>query len=313
MTMLSSPDRPQLGIALIVIGVTLISVNDMLIKALSGGYPLHQLVFLRSAVAIWIALAMLRVEGGFSLLKTATPGLHAVRALMIVVANLTYFAALAMLPLGLATAVFFVAPLFITLLSIPILGETVGPRRIVAVGVGFMGVLVMLDTAGARDAPLWAFALPVVAALFYAGMQVLTRKLGAASAASAMSLYIHVAFLSTSALVYLAVGDGRFLPMVENDSLRFLLRPWIWPTPQDWVLIVSTGVMGGFIGYALSQAYRVGDAGLIAPFEYIALPMAIFWGWVVFGEVPGVRLWIGSAMIAGAGIYVVLREARLRP
>jgi len=302
---------PRLGIILILLGVTLISVNDMLIKDLSGGFALHQLVFLRSAIAIWIAFALLRVEGGLTLLRTRRPGLHALRALMIVAANLTFFAAIAVMPLGLATAVFFVAPLFITLLSIPVLGEQVGPRRLIAVAVGFVGVLVMAETRGAADVALWTFLLPVLAAFFYASMQVLTRKLGAASTASAMSIYIHLAFLGTSALVFFVAGDGRWLPYVDNESLQFLLRPWIWPAPQDWARIVAIGVMGGFIGYALSQAYRSADAGLIAPFEYVALPMAIFWGWLIFGEEPGLRLWIGSALIAGSGIFVLLREARV--
>jgi len=310
---MSTPiSAPRLGIALILIGVTLISINDMLIKDLSDDYALHQIVFLRSSIAIWIAFALLRFEGGFHLLKTRRPGLHAVRALLIVAANLTFFAALAVMPLGLATAVFFVAPLFITLLSIPVLGESVGPRRLVAVGVGFAGVLVMAETQGAANVPLWTYLLPVLAALFYAGMQVLTRKLGASSTAAAMSIYIHVAFLVTSALVYLFAGDGRWLPMVENESLQFLLRPWVWPAAEHWGPILAIGLMGGVVGYALSQAYRSADAGLIAPFEYVALPMAIFWGWLVFGEEPGLRLWIGSAMIAGAGIFVLLREARLK-
>lgn len=308
---MTAPAAPRLGIALILIGVTFISINDMIIKLLSGGYPLHQLVFMRSAIAIWVAFAFLWFEGGPTLLRTRQPGLHALRALMIVIANITFFAGLAVLPLGLATAVFFVAPLFITLLSVPVLGETVGPRRLIAVLVGFLGVLVMVETGGALDVPLWAFSLPVIAALFYAGMQVMTRKLGAASAASAMSIYIHIGFLSVSALVFLVAGDGRFLPLVEAESLQFLLRPWVWPTAEDWLRIGTIGALGGFIGYALSQAYRVGDAALIAPFEYVALPMAIFWGWLIFGEVPGLRLWIGSALIAGAGIYVLWREARL--
>jgi len=308
----SPHQQPRLGIALIVLGVTFISVNDMLIKALSGGYPLHQLVFLRSAIAIWIAFAFLWMEGGPRLLRTATPGLHALRALMVVIANITFFAALAVLPLGLATAIFFVAPLFITLLSVPVLGETVGPRRIVAVVVGFIGVIIMVDPQGAVDAPLWAFALPVAAAFFYAAMQVMTRKLGAVSTASAMSVYIHITFLGVSLAVFAVAGDGRFLPMVDAESLRFLLRPWVWPELADLRWIALIGVLGGVLGYCLSQAYRVGDAALIAPFEYVALPMAIFWGWIVFGEVPGIRLWIGSGLIMGAGIYVLWREAQVR-
>ena len=111
------------GIGFVLLGVMAISVNDMLIKQLSGGYPLHQMVFLRSAIGILFSLILVQWEGGWQILKTRTPGLHLLRGLLVVVSNLTYFAALAVMPLANATALFFVAPLMITLLSIPLLGE----------------------------------------------------------------------------------------------------------------------------------------------------------------------------------------------
>ena len=99
-------------------GMTAISVNDMLIKQLSGDYPLHQMVFTRSAIGILFSLILVQWEGGWHILKTRTPGLHALRGILIVFSNLSYFTALAMIPLADATALFFVAPLLITLLSI---------------------------------------------------------------------------------------------------------------------------------------------------------------------------------------------------
>jgi len=307
----TAPSAPGLGIALILLGILFISINDMVIKHLSDAYPLHQMVFVRSAIGIAIALAILRFEGGFALLRTRRPGLHAVRALLIVLANMAFFAGISVMPLGAATAIFFVAPLLITLLSIPILGERVGPRRIAAVIVGFLGVLVMTWPGGdAVAAGLgWAAALPLFAALCYAGMQVLTRKLGAESRASAMSIYIHVAFLSVSSVFYLAAGDGRHVATVEAEALVVLVRPWVWPAGDLW-LFGLIGVLGGVIGYALSQAYRVGDPATIAPFEYVALPLAVFWGWLVFAEVPTPRMGLGVALIAGAGLYVFLRERK---
>src|SRR6056297_1629171 len=128
--------NPTTGIAFILLGVLAISVNDMLIKFLSGGYPLHQMVFTRSAIGIVFSLMLVQLEGGWRILHTQTPWLHALRCVLIIMANMSFFAALAVLPLAEATAVFFVAPLMITLLGVPVLGEKVGPLRIGAVVVG---------------------------------------------------------------------------------------------------------------------------------------------------------------------------------
>ncbi|MGB1390929.1 MAG: EamA family transporter, partial [Paracoccaceae bacterium] len=131
------------GILFIMAGMAAISVNDMMIKQLSGGYPLHEIVFARSFIGLLFSLIIVQIEGGFSILKTRQPGLHAIRGMLVVISNMTFFLALATLPLADATALFFVAPLFITVLSIPLLGEKVGPLRIGAVVVGFVGVLLM--------------------------------------------------------------------------------------------------------------------------------------------------------------------------
>lgn len=311
---IKSGNDGKAAIGLILMAMFFISINDMMIKALSDGYPLHQMVFIRSAIGICIALMILRMEGGFHLLKTTQPGLHLVRALLIVFANMTFFAALAVMPLATATAIFFVAPLFITLLSIPILGEKVGPRRLGAVIVGFLGVVVMTQPWSDADAGAaggWTLALPILAALGYAGMNVLTRKLGVKSSAAAMAIYIQGAFLCVGGIFFLVAGDGRFAERVEHDSLIFLLRAWTWPATEDVWMFVLIGVLGGGIGYAISQAYRTGAPATVAPFEYAALPMAIFWGWVVFGEVPSAAVWVGIVLIASAGLYVFWRERQV--
>ncbi len=306
-----STGTPTRAIVLILIGMACISVNDTLIKLLSGGYPLHQMVFIRSIIGLCFTAIILMGEGGFALLKTDQPGLHLVRAILIVIANMTFFAALAVMPLGVATALFFVAPLFITLLAIPVLGEQVGVHRLTALLVGFAGVGVMMLPASDWGAvPTGALFLPVVAAVCYAGMQVMTRKLGAKSAASAMAIYIQVAFIGVSILFWISVGDGRLAGQVQNESLVFLLRAWIWPASEDLWKFAILGLMSGMIGYCLSQAYRLGDAATIASYEYAALPMAIALGWLVFGERPGWVMLAGTALIAGAGLYVFARERR---
>lgn len=307
-------DAARRGILFILVGMLFISVNDMLIKLLSDRYPLHQMVFARSAVGMVMMLGLVQAERAWGRLWPARPWLHLLRAGLIVIANMTFFAALAVMPLATATALFFVAPLAITALAALLLGETVGPRRWAAVAVGFLGVLIMLRPWAGWDgvAPSrWSLLLPVAAALCYAGMQVLTRKLGATAPASALALYIQATFLAVSAVFFIVAGDGRFAEGLHSESLIFLLKPWVMPPADELWLFGLLGLMSAGIGYCLSQAYRQGDAAMIAPFEYVTLPLAIFWGWLLFAEVPGAWVLAGAALIAGAGLYVFARERRL--
>lgn len=303
-------NRPTLGIAFILVGMLAISVNDTLIKLLAGDYPLHQMVFTRSAIGICFSLTLVQFEGGWRILRTARPGLHLIRGLAVVIANMTFFAALAVLPLATATALFFIAPLLITLLSIPMLGERVGPRRLIAVLIGFAGVLMMMRPSDGPGPGLGVLALPLLAACFYAFMQVLTRKLGIASKASAMAVYLQGTFILVSLGFFAIAGDGRFAEGVESPSLVFLLRAWVWPAAEDWPLFLGLGLNSAIIGYSLSAAYRSADAGLIAPFEYTALALAVFWGWAVFGEVPSPQVMAGIALIGGAGLFVFARNRK---
>jgi len=300
-----------LGILFVLVGVFCISINDLLIKQLSGGYPLHQIVFARSGIGILVSLLIVQFEGGWGILRTRHPWLHTTRGLLIVVANMTFFLALAVLPLADATALFFAAPLFITLLSIPILGERVGPLRLTAVAVGFAGVLIMQRpwaNPGALEVNRLVLLLPVLSALTYALNQLMTRKLGVESKASAMAVYIQATFIVVSLMFFAVAGDGRFAEGATNGSVVFLLRAWVWPEGTDIWVFVGLGLNSAIIGYCLSQAYRLADAATIAPFEYVGLPLAVVWGFVVFGDLPVIEVWIGIALILGSGLFVFLRE-----
>ncbi len=307
--LVTAPQNTAAGIGFVLAGMTAISVNDVLIKELSGGYPLHQMVFIRSAIGIVFSLMLVQMEGGFSILRTRNPGLHLMRGGLVVISNLTYFAALAVIPLAEATALFFVAPLMITLLSIPLLGEKVGPMRLAAVSVGFGGVVLMMRPwDSATDVSRLILLLPVLSALTYALNQIMTRRLGATTRASAMAVYIQGIFIIVSLAFYAVAGDGRYAEGVENGSVQFLLRAWVWPEGTDRWLFLGLGLNSAIIGFALAQAYRLADAAVVAPFEYIGLPLAIFWGWLIWGDVPTAIVWTGSALILGSGLFVFIRE-----
>ena len=248
------------------------------------------------------------LEGGYRNLRTNRLPLHLLRGLAVVIANMAFFAGLATLPLGEATAIFFVAPLFITILSIPILGERVGLRRWLAILVGLGGVTIVLRPGGSEFHP--AFMLPLVAALAYALLQIMTRKLGMAEKASTMAFYIQLTFIFISGAIGLTFGDGS-LSGRGDPSLEFLLRAWVLPDMGDALIMVAIGVLSGMGGYLISQAYRISEAALVAPFEYLALPLAVFWSVLIWGAWPDLISWIGISLIAGAGHYVFYRETVL--
>ncbi len=299
------------GIIFVLIGMFCISINDMLIKQLSGGYPLPQMVFTRSAIGILFGLVLVQLEGGWQILKTNQPGLHLFRVVMVVISNMTFFVALAVIPLADATALFFAAPLFITLLSIPMLGEKVGILRMSAVIIGFVGVIIMQrpwEGSDTLNVSRIVLLLPVLSAFCYAFLQIMTRKLGAVSKASALAVYIQAMFILVSLMFFVVAGDGRYAETTDNPSIQFLLRAWVWPADGDWPLFIGLGLNSAIIGYALSQAYRLSDAATVAPFEYIGLPLAVFWGWLIWAELPDWEVWIGMTLIIASSLFVFLRE-----
>lgn len=291
-------------------GVACFSVNDMAFKLLSGDYALHQLVLIRSLVAMAVLLAVLVPRhGGLAALRTRRPGLHLLRGCCVVLDNMAFFLALATLPLAEGVAIFFVAPLLIAVASVVFLGEHVGPRRWTAIAIGLVGVLVVLRPGSELFQP--AALLPVAAACGYAALHMLTRVVGRTDGAVTMAVYIQLCFILVSGGIGLALGHGRFAG-TGDPSLDFLLRAWTMPGAGDWAILLVIGVTAAFGGFFISHAYRIAPAAAVAPFEYVAIPMSVAWGIAVFGEFPDTVALLGIALIAGSGLFMVWRESRVR-
>lgn len=294
------------GAAYALAAVMCFSVNDVGIKFLSGGYALHEVVFIRALVALSVFFALVMpFSGGLAVLRTRRPLVHVVRGLCVVAANMCLFLGLAALPIADATAIFFISPLVITVFSVIFLKESVGPRRWAAIAVGFVGVLVIVKpgTAAFQAASL----LPVAAAFLYATLHMITRKIGGTESAPTMAFYIQLTFLVASLAIGIGLGDGRFAGS-GHPSLEFLFRAWDWPATSDYPVLILLGVSGLFGGLFISQAYRLSEAAFAAPFEYAAMPLAILWGVTVFGTWPDASAWIGIALIVGSGLYLLWRE-----
>lgn len=291
------------------IAVFCFSLNDMAIKFLSGDYALHQIVLIRSLVGVVIMLVIfLPFAGGWRALRTQRIGMHLLRGACVVFANLMFFFGLATLPLAEGVAIFFISPLLIAVFSVIFLGEYVGPRRWAAIIVGLIGVLIVLRPG--TDVFQLVALCPIAAAFGYATLHMLTRKIGRTESALTMSFYIQVTFVVVCAVSGLFIGDGQYAGS-QDPSLDFLLRAWSWPAPEDWLILLLIGTFSAFGGYFISQAYRVAEAAVVAPFEYIALPLSVLWGVLVFADWPDVTALFGMLLIAGAGLFMVWRESQI--
>lgn len=304
---MTSSRTTTLGLLAAIGGASTLSINDVAIKALSGGYALHQVILTRSSISLLFLLAFMGLTGGFRQMRTRRPRGHLLRVSLVMISNITYFLGLAALPLADAVAIAFVSPLVVTLLSVVVLGESVGPRRWAAVIVGLVGVIVMMRPGVGALQP--AAVLVFLSAFSYASTHMMTRRMRETESAATLNFYVQCGFILVSGTMGLVVGDGH-LAGSSDPSLAFLFREWVWPPLQDWPVFLATGLSVAIGGLMVSQAYRMCEAALVAPFEYAAMPLAIFWGVTVFGQWPDLTAWAGIALICGAGLYMLWRETR---
>ncbi|MEM7753188.1 MAG: DMT family transporter [Pseudomonadota bacterium] len=286
------------------------SAVDVIVKFLSSDYPHYQLTFLRTVVAVAVLMAVIvPLSGARIQFRTTRLRQHMARGACVVLANLCFFLALAAMPFAEAVAIFFVSPFLIALFSIIFLGETVGPRRWAAIGVGMLGVLIVLRPGTAAFE--WAALLPVGAAAGYGMLHIYTRRIGDTENAVTLTFYTQVVMLSVATVAGLTFGYGQW-DVFDHPSMAFLFRAWVWPAPFDALLIVALGVAIALSGFAISQAYSRSEPAFIAPFEYVALPLAVLWGLVVFDEWPDVWALLGIALILVSGMVLIWREAVAR-
>ncbi len=285
-------DRIGLGIAGVLIGMFAVSIMDALAKWLGAGYPIAELVFFRYVFALPPALFILwQQRGGRASLALRWKTGHILRAIFALGATYTFFLGLRYLPLAEAISIAFSAPLLVTALSVPILGERVGPRRWAAVVVGFVGVLVMTRPGAGAFRPEALYIL--AAALCYALTMLVTRRLARSDTTPAIML---------SSICISILLSGLALPF-----------GWRTPDAMDFLLLAALGLVGGIGMYFMTQAYRYAPAAVIAPFDYTALLWGTLFGWLVWHELPGANVWLGAAIVIASGLYIVHRETRAGP
>ena len=304
--MQDTPDsRPVAGILFLLLATTLFPVQDVIIKSLSGGYAVHQIVFWRGVFALPIVAVIAWYDGTLWPLRLGSIPLQLLRAAAGFSSYLVYYMALAAIGLAETAAITFSTPIFVTVLATVFLGEKIGLFRWFAVFIGLGGVLVIVQPGAGVFEP--AAVLALIAAIAYAISIITTRKLGKRTNGGSMTLFTLVFFIAAGAVLGLIFSNLQ--TGSPHPSLAFLYREWAAPSQRDWLLLLALGGISGIGFFSLSQAYRLAEASVVTPFEYTYLPWSVFWGWMIFGSLPGYSTWIGLSMIVGAGLLIVFREA----
>ena len=276
------------GILWMCAGVFCFSAGDALSKWLGEVHSPVQIIFFRTLVSLPLIALIAHFSGGLRKLSTQRPGLHLVRGLLATAAMLCFVYSLTLLPLAETTAIAFAAPLFVTLLSVPLLGERVERLPLTAAIVGFLGVLVVVRPGGESFQP---GALVVVAtALFYALVMITTRRYGVREYLWAMVFYV------------------TLVPLLVTGALL----PWVWqtPLPWHWLGFLAAGVFGIGAMASITLAFRHAPAALAAPFDYTAMVWAVLLGWWFWDEQPDLWVYIGTLIIIASGLAIAYHEKR---
>ena len=283
-----APHRSPLAAAgWMLAAVASFSLMDAGMKLLSAHYPPLQVTLPRGAASLPFVLVWVLASAGVRSIVPVRWGLHLLRGVLGMVMIGCFVYALRRMPLSTAYTLYFVAPLLVAALSVPLLGEKVGPRRWTAIGIGMLGVVVVL-----RPGVDGLVSLP--------GLMVLLAATAYAIAAVTVSLLTRTDTPQSMVVWFLAImAVGAGLAAIPG---------WV---PLRWehaALILGMGLAGAFGQIALTSAFMRGDASMIAPLEYTGLVWVIAWDWLLWQTLPDTATWTGAAIIVASGLYLLRRE-----
>ncbi|MBI1206571.1 MAG: EamA family transporter [Azospirillum sp.] len=279
----SSPDRPELGIPLMLLTALCLTLLDSCAKSVTGQVSLPMIAWARyTSSAVILLLAVAPRHSVVGLLRTRRLGLHMLRGLTLVGATLFIFASVKYLPLTDTYAITFVTPMLVAVLSVPILGERVRPAQWLAIFSGFAGVLVVIRPG--FGSITWPVVLPLLMASSYAIYQVLTRITGFTDPPLTALLYTNL-----------------FGAVVLSIAAPFF---WSWPAPETWAALIGTGLLGTIGHLCLIKALSVAPASLLAPFSYSQILWGLLIGYLWFGNRPDPATLIGAALVVASGLWL---------
>lgn len=282
--------RPLLGITLMSVGMLLVPLLDACAKILARDYPVLQVAWARFAFHFLWLLPLVIWRGHSWWRPPPMPWFQAGRSLVLLMATVCFFFAIRSNPIPICLALLFVAPLFVSLMAPLLLGEPFAPRRLLAAGAGFVGVLVVLRPGTGGFDPTVLLAL--VAGFCYALYVVATRRLAGRAPPLLTLFYTAVVGFAVLSLIMPAV--------------------WVAPAPRAWAMMGLMGLFAAAGHFLIIKACEVADASLVAPFNYVEIVGATAVGYLVFGFFPDGWAWVGIAIICASGLVVSMLEWRPR-
>jgi drug/metabolite transporter (DMT)-like permease len=278
-------NNPLKGIILMNLAMLLLAGMDGISKTLAQDYAVPQILSVRFLIFCLFALAIARPKSLRAAFRSHHPYLQIARSLIITIEVGVFIVAFRYLPLADAHAIAGIAPLLVTALAVPVLGEKVGLRRWSAIAIGFVGLLIIVRPGMGVFNP--AALIPLAGAVLWAVYQILMRKVAEDSAATS--------------LLYMAVIGAVVMSV---------LAPFYWQPPDatGWLLLLALGVIGSLGHYILIKAFQAAPASTLQPFHYAVLLWATAVGYLVFGDLPDIWTMLGAAVIAGSGLYAAYRE-----
>ncbi|MEM0943220.1 MAG: DMT family transporter [Pseudomonadota bacterium] len=302
-------DRPAMAAGLMLFALFTLGLQDALVRLASDGTSIWLFQLLRSTGNMVLILVVIVWLMGVRLVRPVRLWAVAARAACLVTAMVFFFGGVAHLTLAEMAAGLYTFPIFVTVLSALVLGERVGWRRVLAVGVGATGAALILQPGSADFSAIKL--LPVVAGLCYAGVVILTRRWCREESPVTLAIGVAIGLWSAGA-IGVAVLETAPLPTAVEDALPYLARGWVLPSQTVIVLALVCSVLNLAANITLAKAYQSAEASWLAPIDYSYLIFATFWGWAIFGDLPDIWMALGMGLIASAGIFTGLRERRLR-
>ena len=293
------------GIILILIGMLIFAVQDSIMKYIYISVSLYEVYIIRTLVSFFIILAFLKLLKKPIIFKTHYPFLTLCRIILFFFGFSSFYVSLTIMPLATATALFFVSPFLITIFAKFILKEEIGPRRWLAVLVGFIGVFIILNPN--FDNFDYLSLTPILCALCYALSMIIIKKTSEKDDVYSQMFQFYIGAIIISLVFYFFIGDGRY-DTIDNPAAQFIFREWFTNLKFSLIYMIVLGFTAAAAFMLVFSAYRVASPAVVSPFEYSILIWSTLSGWFFFNEIPTTNIFIGMILIVFGGIYIFIRE-----
>jgi len=293
------------GIIFILLGMFIFSIQDSIMKYIYSFVSLYEIYLIRTLVSFVIILLFLKIAKKPIIFKTQYPLLTCCRIILFFFGFSSFYISLTVLPLVTATALFFVTPFLITIFAKFFLKEKIGPRRWLAVIIGFIGVYVILNPDFSNFD--YMSLTPILCAFCYSLSMIIIKITSEKDSVYTQTFTFYFGAIIISVIFYFTFGDGQY-NTIDHPASQFIFREWFTNLENSMLLMIATGFTASAAFLLLFSAYRIASPAVVSPFEYSILVWSSLSGWFFFNEIPDLKTIIGIILIVCGGIYIFIRE-----